>query len=197
MNHGNVRVFVYGSLVSEPRQFKDHISRESFQSWFNVEYARCSSSRMGGPTVVPYDEGWPVEGELWELDLSASSDLDAATRLFAKVERAPSTRNIVQGCVGDYPVVLYAAFPANIPEECGRLTPQLLARLAIRSVQLLDADSDKNGIRYLRKAKARGILTPLTDLYVEAVLALTGTEDLQDAEREARHVRLEGSGCCT
>lgn len=42
MNHGNVRVFVYGSLVFEPRQFKDHIAgRESMRSWFNVEYARC------------------------------------------------------------------------------------------------------------------------------------------------------------
>jgi hypothetical protein len=69
----------------------------------------------------------------------------------------------------------------------GKLVKPSAAELARRAIQSVKkAESGKDGITYLMKAMSAGITTPLTDSYVEQILALTQTTSLTEAVKSSR-----------
>ncbi|MDH3226743.1 MAG: hypothetical protein OEM67_06605, partial [Thermoleophilia bacterium] len=71
---------------------------------------------------------------------------------------------------------LTCALPRNL--ETGDMDPAALARRAAASV----SKGMLNGVAYLRGAVRAGVRTARTDAYVEAVLAVSGADDLAEAE---------------
>ncbi len=75
----------------------------------------------------------------------------------------------------------FVELPTSILGE--KLEPDRLADLAIESVA---PAGDRNGIKYLADNIAKGIRTPLTLSYRDAILRKTGASDLIEAENKAR-----------
>jgi hypothetical protein len=107
--------------------------------------------------------------------------------LLAGREGLASGRGVVQVEVpGEERLVLAASLPRNLPRPDMR--PHALARRAARSA----GAGPRNGVAYLRRAVASGVVTPCTPAYVREVLALAGAETLEEAER--RLVACAGRG---
>ena len=77
---------------------------------------------------------------------------------------------------------LYTALQLNI----WPLTAEKLAELALCSAAAAAGAARRDGISYLQQQKRRGIVTPLMPPYEKAVLARTGTSDLESAWERAR-----------
>ena len=81
-------------------------------------------------------------------------------------------------------VCLYAAFPSNLsPDE---LSPEGLARLAIKSASEAAGAKRRDGISYLEAVKHRGIETSLMAEYECEILKQTDARSLSDAWARAR-----------
>jgi len=74
--------------------------------------------------------------------------------------------------------VLYCDLESKICDA--ELNADSLARFAIDSVSL---KPKRNGIAYLARNIRQGIVTPLTYPYRDAILRLTGSSDLEEAEK--------------
>ena len=61
-----VGILAYGSLIGDPGpEIEPYITRRiSCRTPFNVEFARTSRTRKGGPTLVPYDDGSVVAAQI-------------------------------------------------------------------------------------------------------------------------------------
>ena len=98
----------------------------------------------------------------------------------------------LQGFLG-LEVVYYTAFPANFAEILDRgRTPQektqFLARAAIKSLNSDTCSKGLDGIQYLIDNIAAGVITPLTDLYKQAILQVAGyVPDLAEARLRIAH----------
>lgn len=178
-----IAIFAYGSLIEDPREpIKSHIfERIPHISPFKVEYARSSTTRGGGATLVIYPGGGNVQGQILLLDLIYS---EANLRLVMEwVRRREKTKSewIKYMRVGDYNHVIYCDIASNIEPN-----PQLLAEKSIESVRKckLKGEPDKNGIRYLIEKIKDGVITPLTEEYKNEILRLTKTKRLEEAEQK-------------
>ena len=156
---------------------------------FPVEYARLSTKRGGAPTVVPHCSGSSVKAEV--LVLSDTVQLREARNLLWRREigcegsgreyrenRRPNAvlvRNKPGFCDLDH--VLYANF--NPEGKIPTPDPHSLACKAISSVA--EARPGQDGISYLMSLICFGIQTPLTQRYVDEILAQTGTSNLAEA----------------
>lgn len=194
-----VGVLAYGSLLDDPGDeleaaVVDRI--DGVVTPFSVEFARSSSGRGGAPTLVPVDSGGsPVNATI--LVTAGHVTIDEARDMTYRRER---------GRVGDLSVtyhhyegpatnrvrlplldiagmqVIFTEIEANIPVEAR--TPHGLAAFAIESVG--KAPVGKDGITYLKGVVDRGIATPLTSAYVEAVLRETGSPNLESSVKFLR-----------
>lgn len=168
-------ILAFGSLIWAPESELDAIVSHrisNVKTPFKVEFARKSTSRGYGPTLIRVEEGGAeVNGMI--LVLKDDITAEQATEVVKKRERgAPVSRLRDFNGIN---VVLYADPQPNIEN----LSPRVLAELAINSVRLTDVGRD--GITYLMKAKDIGIVTPLMQVYEKEVLWQTSTKTLVDA----------------
>jgi cation transport regulator ChaC len=173
----SIGIFGYGSLVSEPGAeiAANIIGRIALSSPWPVEYARSSKRRAGAPTLVIHQSGGIVNGQI--LVLESSCDLASARRMLWEREGQPPQSSIKCTRMGPLRNVLYVDLEANIADA--ELTADHLAELAMGSVALA---GPLNGIRYLTNNIERGIITPLTNAYRNAILKRTSVPDLEQAE---------------
>lgn len=108
------------------------------------------------------------------LDVRTWAKEDVCAWLQRREGGGPATR-VKTMSFGGLPVVFYADLESNIDP----INAEQLAELAIKSVQTA---GDLNGICYLADNIDRGIHTPLTNAYRDAILARTGAPNLQVAE---------------
>lgn len=191
----SVGILAYGSLIDDPGcEIEAVISskREDVQTPFNVEFARCSSTHGGAPTLIPVEEGGaPVQAVILVLKrhISEKQAMDMLYRREIhqvggkqsyKPCRAPGPNTM---CIQelrqfqDIGVVLYASFKPNINRD--ELTPSNLAHKAIESVGRAKKGDD--GISYLINVKWKGVKTPLTEEYEEEIKRQTKTGSIEEA----------------
>ena len=185
-----VGILAYGSLIDDPGdELMPIVSRviRDILTPFPVEFARMSSSRGDAPTLVPHTGGAPVRAAV--LVVAASAD-EASDMLWRRETRKtdttlrypgarPGQANAVQiERLADFAGIdelLYTAIGANVTP----LTPKRLAELAVTSVAKAKCGLD--GISYLIAAKSNGIVTPLSSVYEEEILRMTGADNLESA----------------
>ena len=188
-----VGILAYGSLLSDPGKEIDRALVETIKNVktpFCVEFARKSRGRGYAPTLVRVEDcGQPVNGAIYVLNVSPDEAADILYRREiddvggerpypADAATKPNSVKVSSlGAMCGVNVVLYADLEANIDP----LTPESLARLAIRSVAR--AGKSRDGISYLIDAKRHGIKTRLSDQYEEEILRQTGCASLEEALR--------------
>ena len=194
-----VGILAYGSLIPDPgAEIGPATVRRisGVKTPFRVEFSRSSRVRDGAPTLAPVDRGGArVAGVV--LVLGGSVTETAAQDMLYRRERNrvssddryadvdpanPDSAFLgrLDGFAG-LDVVFHAALHANIEEP----TPELLARLAIRSAAAPSGAAGRDGIRYLMDAKHSGIVTPLMPEYEKKILLQTGGRDLKEARDRA------------
>jgi len=216
MSH-HLAILAYGSLVACPGAELEPVieDRQPVQTPFAVEYARCSRSRCGAPTLVKVEKpgtGGPVQAQL--LLLHDGITVEAARDILYRREthqvgelnkkydatRAQLTSNAVRieqlKDVAGVQVVLYTGLLANLEFIFDAALPpedkaERLAQLAVKSVTRTTFEACTDGIRCLADAIGNGIRTPLTEPYRRAVLRLANdAPDLEEAR--LRMARLRG-----
>jgi hypothetical protein len=196
-----VGILAYGSLISDPGpEIAPKIRmRIKTQSPFPVEYGRLSRTRGGAPTLVPHPQGVPVFGEILVLDDSVSNE-EARDMLWRrerhttgggeKYSEQSSPNSVLVRTHLDHPrveIVHYTDF--NSEGKIDHPSTAELAKHAVLSVK--KAKDGKDGISYIMSAMAAGIITPLTDRYIQEILILTGTASLPEALEAAKTMVLD------
>jgi hypothetical protein len=178
--HSSVGIFGYGSLLCDPGDdIGPHIvERIPNLSPWKTEYARRSEGRGRGPTLVIHKAGGVVNGQILVLDVGPSRLAEVREWLWER-ENKPNRRWIKEMHLGGVEHVLYCDIESNICDS--DLNADSLARFAIDSVSL---KPERNGIAYLARNIELGIVTPLTYAYRDAILRLTSSDDLDEAEKK-------------
>jgi hypothetical protein len=191
MNHSNVGILAFGSLINDPGdELKSRIvSAIKTQTPFPVEYGRYSEgTRGGGPTLVPHQMGSPVAAEILVLDDTVT--VNEATNILWRREtrktgaeiyaEGASPKSVLVRRFNDDPrvsTILYTNF-----HDAGKIsnpTVRELAEHAIHSVEI--AAKGMDGITYLINAIKCGIETPLTRAFRDEILRQTNTPTLEEA----------------
>ena len=186
-----IGVLAYGSLMSDPG---DELSavivgvKPDVLTPFHVEFARSSVKRGGAPTLVPVTVGGrPVRANILEVNATEREALDIVYRREINeiysgktyVEPGPSRLNAVRFDLFEkfsgFDVVISTRMLSNIEH----LSAERLADLAIASAK--KQRDGRDGISYLLRAKACGIVTELSAAYERTVLERTGATDLAGA----------------
>lgn len=189
-----VGILAYGSLIGDPGpEIEPHIIRRiSCRTPFDVEFARASRMRTGGPSLIPYDDGSHVAAQILVVDLPIKEATDRLYRrerhkvgtgiCYAPPEIITPNTVIIESKLSfeGIETVLYTRIGANIDG----LTATKLAELAVNSARA--RQDGKDGISYLMNAKKCGIQTPLSPDYEKEVLRLTGTDSLEAALASTR-----------
>jgi len=197
-----VGLLAYGSLLWEPGpELADVLDLGSpingVETPFNVEFARSTSSRGGGPTLVPVATGGaPVRGTIfpfrhrlsvheaqtlvWRREVRRSDgwydskrNADSRDKVFVDVE---------EGIHEGFDTVLFVRIPPNIEPLHG----EELAARAILSARANSCPDGRDGISYLIGAKEAGIETPLRLDYESAILRMLNATSLKHARVGAR-----------
>ena len=187
-----IGILAFGSIAEEPgAELAAAVTRRiEVETPFAVEFARSSRTRDGAPTLVPVGEGGAhVPATVLLLDESVTL-ADARAMLYRR--ETGRLYDISSGSrvawIADLPgfagtrTCLYTALQPNIRP----LTADKLARLAVCSAAAPAGAEHRDGISYLQQQKRRGVVTPLTPAYEEAVLARAGARDLDGAWERAR-----------
>jgi hypothetical protein len=196
-----VGILAYGSLIPDPGlEIGAKIRmRVKTQSPFPVEYGRLSQTRGGAPTLVAHPQGAPVFGEILVLDDSVSNE-EARGMLWRRerhrtgsgekyLERSSPNSVLVRTYL-DHPRVEIVHYTDFHPEgKIAHPSATELGKHAIKSVK--KAEDGKDGITYLMNAMSAGIITPLTDRYVQEILTLTETASLHEALEAAKTIVLD------
>jgi hypothetical protein len=176
----NVAIFAYGSLLSEPgEKIAPHIvTRIPKESPWPIEYARRAKLRGNGPTLVIHASGGIVQGQLLVLDVSLDGIEEVEAWLW-KREGKPPRSGIKRMAWHGFRQVLYCDLESTLsPAE---LNAELLAQFAIDSAR---NQPERNAIQYLANNIEQGVITPLTYAYRDAILRITGAQNLAQAEEE-------------
>jgi cation transport regulator ChaC len=200
-----VGILAYGSLIDDPGPEIEPciaMTLRGLETPFNVEYARSSQSRGGGPSLVPVDTGGgKVVAVIHVLkrDVSVEQATDWLWRREVRKYGAadhyvptaqPGKNKVVIETLADFRsvrAVLFTWIGANISP----LNAHTLGRLAVQSAQTKTVKAGKDGISYLLNAKRQGIVTPLTAAYEQEILSLTNTTDLATALSQARQMGMK------
>ncbi|NKK29596.1 hypothetical protein [Rhizobium leguminosarum] len=188
MTH-SIGILAYGSLIGDPgMELESHIAaRIDCTTPFAVEFARSSKSRKGGPTLVPYESGGPVQAQILTIDLPLEEVINRLYRrelhkvgsdiVYSPPAKTTPNTVLVKKLLDFEGVdtVLYTSIGANISE----LSAEKLARLAVGSAK--EITDGRDGISYLINAITAGIITPLTPEYERLILNTTGASNLTGA----------------
>jgi len=145
----SVGILAYGSLIAEPGKEIEPLIRkriDGVRTPFPIEFARSSSKRSGGPTVVPVENGGShVLATILVLDPSVPV-AEAEDLLWRRETRnedsdnhytkplTPGPNKMVVESLRNFnglDVVIYTKLGPNITD----LTPERLAELAISSAR--------------------------------------------------------------
>lgn len=189
-----IGILAFGSLIQDAgRELEPRIvMRIKTRTPFPVEYARFSTKRGDGPTLVRHENGSSVSAEILVLDDEVAVD-QARDMLWRREtgkiggETYPagtSPNSVLVEQITDDPCVCTVLY-TDFHEEGKVANPKAeeLARRAIQSVGRADAGED--GISYLTNAIASGIQTPLTAAYRQQVLLETNAGSLEEALRKS------------
>jgi hypothetical protein len=207
VNDSQVGILAFSSMLGDTgAEIQAAIAQSvPVQTPFNVEYARASAARQNAPTlvIVPIGVGSPVQGQIYllkpEITVKQGQDMlyrrernsVGALEVWYDEERLRLQRGSV--LIGethefpDMPPILFARVPPNIDivqdeHAWPDAKAETLADLAIRSLTKTTYTQRRDGIAYLADAISHGIRTPLTDIYVQAVLRHAGNvSDLEAA----------------
>ena len=202
-----IGILAYGSLIEDPgEELKPFIEYtvKDVTTPFQVEFARSSRTRDGGPTLIPVtSDGAQVQASV--LALKSSIELNQAKTLlwrretrkegsadrYSRPEKPRIDHVLVESeyDIADFDVALYTRIGSNIE----RPTAEGLATLAICSARGEAGAKGKDGISYLSSVIVHRISTPLLPGYRDAILRRTGARDLEEAHRV---VRLIAAGEC-
>jgi len=188
-----IGVLAFGSLIGDSGELDSVTAkRVDVTTPFPVEFARSSSRRDGGPTLVPVTEGGAKVTAV-VLVLKASVSISAATDMLYRRETNqvgseikyphkadPSPDDVVVEEIKDFgscDVVLYTRIGTNIQP----LTATKLAEMAIASAKKRAGAEHRDGISYMSEAKQNGIVTALGPAYEAEVLAQTNSGSLDAA----------------
>ena len=174
----NLAIFAYGSLLSDPgEKIAPHIvSRITRPSPWPIEYARRARLRGDGPTLVIHQTGGVVQGQLLVLDVSVDRVGEVEEWLWER-EGKPPRDGIKRAAWDGFRAVLFCDLEATLNDA--DLNGESLARFAIESVR---KQPERNAIKYLANNIERGVITPLTYAYRDAILSITGAANLRHAE---------------
>jgi hypothetical protein len=204
-----VGILAYGSLLTDPGSEIAAVIQERIpaETPFEIEYARSSNSRAGAPTLVPVPEGKGARVKakilvlkpeiglqaaadmLYRKEINKVADRDALYHPEEQLGRKGHVQVLVSDDFDRPDIVLYTYIDPNISlvlreDVTIAEKAQHLARLAIESVRPDTYSADRDGIQYLADAINSKVLTPLTEPYRRALLALAGgTTDLEDARK--------------
>lgn len=189
-----IGILVYGSLIEDPGdEIKPLIIQRinDVATPFKIEFARTSKSRDGAPTLVEYEDGSVVNGQILvlkdDISLREAKNLlwrretrnENTDKKYKEVESPPPNKVIVEEMKSfsglDY--VIYTKIGNNI----SNLTPDALSELAIYSAKKEAGKNGKDGISYLISVKRQGIVTPLMATYEKAILDTMDTDTLENA----------------
>jgi hypothetical protein len=158
-----------------------------------VEFARSSTLRDGGPTLVPVDKGGaPVSAGVFRIKPGITLEKAVDLLWRRETDRIGTEAHYNPKAPGDVEIrsqkdfaglseILYAAPKSNLEPE-----PKVLAQLAIASTNGKAGETHRDGISYLINAKKNGIKTPLIDDYEKKILEQTQQPDLQTAFKRLR-----------
>ncbi len=175
-------VLAFGSLIWDRRELTklEMVGEVACMTRWPVEFARSSRRRNWAPTLVRVDEAgervkarvlvYRDESDLVRDALAESEEIDL--RKFPKNVDACEVPGLTVHRIW------YTALRPNIDD----LRPECLARLAIASVKPCP---ERNGIRYLSACIEYGVKTALTEEYQAAILRITGSRSLKEAEQWA------------
>lgn len=190
-----VGILAYGSLLDDPGaelQACEVRRIEGVKTPFDVEFARSSRTRCGGPTLVPVTAGGAaVSASVLVLKDTVDEEF-AQDMLYRRETWQVGEPVYYRDAQGDWirtissfaglDTCLYTAFESNIHS----LTVAQLADLAITSASKAAGADERDGISYLKEQKRRGLVTPLMPGYEAEVLSRTGGRDLTDAWTRVR-----------
>jgi len=201
-------ILAYGSLIDDPGKEINAVTvcqTENVLTPFELEFARSSRTRGGGPTLVPVKTGGArVKAQILVLG-EGISEKQATDMLWRR-----ETHQVCSGNVYKRPqnpgkntvlveqlknfhnvdLVLYTKIAPNIK----LLTPQKLAKLAIDSARSEAGIQGLDGISYLIKAKQNGIQTSLMPQYENEILRELKATSLEGALRIIQEERQSGFG---
>jgi hypothetical protein len=207
-------ILAFGSLCSRPGNALRGIIDDTVDivTPFSVEYARRSTCRADAPTLVAVPEGFggPVNGKI--LILKADTEPQKAKNALFRRElhqekdkaviyddpkqRGKKDALVIETLIhfSGFGEVYYASLEPNFreildPTLTQEVKANLLAQAAIDSVTAETFGTGMDGIRYLDDAIRNNVVTPLTDLYRQAILRLAdNAPDLRAARLwAARH----------
>ena len=182
-----IAVLAYGSLLAHPGEWLGQKMERLIrcETPFGVEYLGRSESRRGGaPTLVRWRRAKPVRGGLIVLRFVDQSDELALVR--EQLALREIGKKDVKRIKDDLEVfgyrAVYAVFaPKFDPNDVGAI-----ARAALDSVGRCSQTRVPfmNGIRYLMENLEWGVETRLTAQYKQAILEMTSSKSLEEAEHK-------------
>lgn len=205
----NIGILAFGSLIDDLGKEIADLEKERFQceTPFPVEFARSSSSRGGAPTLIPFEGGREVKAFVIVLNDDTEFILAKDILYRREIHKVGNRRKTYQHIENPTPEdikekvrimvlpnfkdvrqVLYVSLGNNIEQD--DLSGENLADLAIKSIKSTAGRDEKDGVRYLLKAKLNGIITELSDEYENQILAKTETKSLEEAIEKLDRQRL-------
>jgi len=194
-----IGILAYGSLLADPGwEIKDHTDRiiRSVDTPFPVEYARRSRTRSGAPTLVPVQPGKGIPVQAAVIVLKESNSLQNACDILYRREihrpgdlqkkyrepRGQNTDHIRIDVLRDFAgldTVVYTNLSCNFEQIVDDTyddheKAELLSIAARESLTEETFYTCQDGIHYLDTARHYGVRTRLTDIYLRAILALSG-----------------------
>jgi hypothetical protein len=179
-------VLAYGSLLAHPGDWLGRNMQQLIrcETPFGVEYVGCAAKGRGGaPTLVRSDAHRKVLGGLIVLPHTDTEEgLAEVKEHVVERERASKASSIKH----DLSMLGYRVVYSDFKPQFDAPTPQALAEAAIRSVaKCYEAGwTFMNGIRYLRENLEWGVITDLSIQYRDAILTVTNTTGLDEAEQQ-------------
>lgn len=204
-----IGILAYGSLITHPGQeiesVLDHVIPD-VQTPFPVEYARCSRSRAGAPTLVPVPKGRGVpvkavvfvlkkytrkkkaQNFLYRREIHQEGDLKVIYD--DQAQRQKRDALVIESMQNQFglSVIYYTALKPNFTEILDAKRTQeekaeLLARAAIDSISEETFDKGLDGIQNLADNIEARIATALTETYAQAILMKAGNAPYLDQAR--------------
>lgn len=204
-----IGILAYGSLITHPGQeiesVLDHVIPD-VQTPFPVEYARCSRSRAGAPTLVPVPMGCgaPVRAVIFVL-MKYTRKQKAQNFLYRReihqegnltvnyndqAQRKKIDALVIESIQNQFglPMVYYTAFKPNFTKiidvnRSQKEKADLLAQSATDSITYETFEKCLDGIQYLADNINAGVVTALTEPYVQTILEKAGNAPNLDQAR--------------
>jgi hypothetical protein len=178
----SIGILAYGSLLEEPGNKLEKVIVDRIKDVvtpFKIEFARKSSTRDDAPTLIPYNKGSKVKAQILVLEDSVSIK-DAKSMLYRREARSnkeykesknPSNNKVIVKVLKSFYSIDYVLY-TKIGSNLESITPEILAKLAIKSAKSKAGEKRKDGISYLIDVKKFNVKTPLMEEYENKILEI-------------------------